>query len=141
MARVSWISQTFLSFFYPQGTRKKTVKVSGSKKKNKRTAKSNQAFQVNTVEKVIEDGMNAMHFTPAEHEFLNDELDAAAEADVPLPDDAKTAHDTTAVKGISAQAHHEAKEVYGISIPPREELDAATLMVKVSDIVTWNLGY
>lgn len=131
--------QTFLSFFYLQGTRKKTVKVSGSKKRNKRTAKSNQPSPADTVERVVEDGINPMHFSTVEHEFLNDELDASAEADVPLPDATKTAHDTAAVKGISAQACHKAKEVYGISIPPQEELDAATLMGKVGDIVTWGL--
>jgi hypothetical protein len=92
------------------------------------------------VEKVVEDGINATSFSTAEHEFLNDELDPSAEVDVPLPDDAKAAHDVAAVKGIGAQARHEAKYVYGISIPPREEADAATLMAKVGDMITCGIG-
>lgn len=74
-----------------------------------------------------------------EYEFLNDELDAFANTDVSLPDDAKTTHDTVSVKGISTQACHEVKEVYGISLPLWKELDAATLMAKIGDIVTWGL--
>jgi len=95
------VVQAFLSFFYPQGTRKKIVKVAvPAKKRTKRGPKSTGNIQdaSESTVVVLEGDSSAERFSIAEREFLNDGMDpgpgpSTVNANTSeLPDEAKAAH-------------------------------------------------